>query len=511
MMKHSLSAVLVLMLLLTLSGCVPALLVGGGAAMNQVPGFEKLKTLVAPNNSATDSKESPIEVVGIESEVPELLNRLAAGRKVDMEDALEDALDDGDAALALVERGRLWQLQSQFDESSKEFVGAVEKIREVEERATVSAGKIGANIAAVVVNDTMLPYELTGFERVMVYHFQALNHLMKGDVEAAGVEVRRANSEQARALKAHEEELVRIEKEAKEKGFSAAAFKPKVKELLGSSKDVANLAKNSFQNAYTFYASGVIREVMGEPNDAYIDYKKALEINPTNKTIQSDVIRLAHALNMNEDLARFKERFGDALKGASGKGAGDVDVVVLFEDGTIPEKQPLSFPLPIPIPKAPGVTAVAIPVYQVANQTPESLRITSGGGALAATERIAALDALAVRAYEENAPAMITRQVLRAVLKGAASSLASSENSTFGAVVGAINLATETADTRSWRSLPLNAQVARFSVSSGTELRLEHPSASGVETLLVQKGQTSRLLVRVTRVGSRLIVSHIEL
>lgn len=59
---------------------------------------------------------------------------------------------------------------------------------------------------------------------MLVYHFQALNYLMQGKLEAAGVEVRRANAEQVRALKEHQQELTKAEGQAREKGFASSDF-----------------------------------------------------------------------------------------------------------------------------------------------------------------------------------------------------------------------------------------------------------------------------------------------
>ncbi len=67
--------------------------------------------------------------------------------------------------------------------------------------------------------------------------------------------------------------------------------------------------KHSFQNAATFYLSGVVWEMLGERNDAYIDYKKALEIFPDNLFLQADVMRLGKRLGMRETWRIFSGVF----------------------------------------------------------------------------------------------------------------------------------------------------------------------------------------------------------
>lgn len=462
-------------------------------------------------HEAASRAESPT-VRGVDSKVPELLGELASGRRLDLNSVLSNELYGRDEALARVERGRLAQLLGEGQISVSEFSKAVDIIKGIDDRAMISIRDIGAHAVALVVNDNMIPYEPAGFERVLVFHFQALNYLMDGKLEDAGVEVRRANAEQEVALKAHERELADAEAEAKEHGFHPSAFTSGVLKSLGNSKQVAALVKNSFQNAYTFYMSAVVHEAMNEANDAYIDYKKALEIAPTNTIIQRDVARLAKALSMEDDKASFSRRFPSVYSAARDADKAKIEVVVFFEDGVVPGKEAIRFPIPIPIPGAPGLTSMAIPTFKTSVAPVRPLVLKVGGTEVARSQRICAIDALAVKAYEESATAMIARQVVRASIKGAASSVASKYVGTIaGLATGTLGVATEIADTRSWRSLPQNAQVLRTVVAPGASVKLVHQGtgAAGALTLPSQGGK--RVVVRATRIGSKLFLSSVVL
>lgn len=505
-MKYTTKPALVASLLLT-GGCAAAPMLTGSVL--QGTGLNNLM----PNSTARQNGTSQApEVVGVDSEMPEILQELGQGKKVNVDSVMSDDVDGDDAALAWVERGRVAQLSGDPARSVTEFKQAVTKIKEFEDRAKVSASDIGSHAAALVVNDTMIPYEPAGFEKVMVYHFQALNYLMQGDIEAAGVEVRRANAEQALALKAHEEELRKAQNEAKEKGFKPSDFTASLSEVLGSSRDVAAQVKNSFQNAYTFYASAVIHELSNEPNDAYIDYKKALEIAPNNSMIQRDVARLAQQLGMGDDIAKFSPRFPEAFAATKSKPASNSEVIVFFEDGLVPEKSAISFPIPIPIPSAPGLTAVSIPTFKASKVPSQPLTLQSNGAPLAQSEQICAIDALAVKAFEESAPAMITRQVIRSAIKGTAAAMASKHGGGLaGAAVSLYNTLTEQADTRSWRSLPHNAQVLRANVTPGQTLELVHPATGLRQSVTVTGEAGKKTVVRASRVGSQLFVQSVTL
>lgn len=500
-MKHITKSALVLSLLLS-SGCA-----GNGAMLvgKALPG------LGLPTGGSGTSSQEP-EVEGVETEMPGVLQEIGQGKKVSIDAIMSDEVDGDDAALARSERGRVAQLQGDPSRSATEFNDAVVKIKEFENRATVSAGDVGSHAAALLVNDTMIPYEPAGFERVLVYHFQALNYLMQGNLEGAGVEVRRANAEQALALKEHEDEVADAEREAKEKGFRPSDFSAGLSKALGSSKAVGAQVKNSFQNAYTFYTSAVIHEIANEPNDAYIDYKKALEIAPNNTIIQRDVARLAKSLEMTDDIQAFSSRFPAAFaESPAGDQAGS-EVIVLFEDGLVPEKTAISFPIPIPIPGAAGLTAVSIPIFKASLAPAQPLALRADGNELGRSEPICAIDALAVKAYEESAPAMITRQVVRAAIKGTASSMATKHGGSLaGLAVGLYNAATERADTRSWRSLPQNAQVLRTHAAPGQTLELLHPASGARGTVTVASVPGKKTVVRASRVGSQLFVQNITL
>ena len=449
------------------------------------------------------------QINGSGEDVTDLLSEIASGNSIKVETILDGDVDGSDAGLARSERGRIAQIQSETKKSLVEFKGAVDEIKEVEDRAKISASDVGSHAAALVVNDNVIPYELAGFERVLVYHFQAMNYLMEGNLEGAGVEVRRANAEQGRALKEHEEEVADAEKEASEEGFKPSAFVAGLDQELGDSKALAALVKNSFQNAYTFYMSAVVHELMNEPNDAYIDYKKALEIAPDNSVIQKDVARLAKSLSMGDDIARFSKRFPAVFAAASARDKSKSEIIVLFEDGLVPEKTSLSFPIPIPIPKAPGLTAVSIPILKASVTPVQPLSVKVNGAEVARSQRICAIDALAVKDYEESAPAMITRQVLRAAIKGAASSLASEHGGAWaGLAVSVYNTLTENADLRSWRSLPQNAQVVRTEVAPGASIQFVHDGSGASGSLTLPKEAGKRVIIRATRLGSRLLIQH---
>jgi hypothetical protein len=154
---------------------------------------------------------------------------------------------------------------------------------------------------------------------------------------------------------------------------------------------------------------------------------------------------------------------------------------------------------------------IAIPIYKASVAPVHPLSISQGGQPLGSTETICAMDALAVKAYRESIVPMIIRQIVRASIKGAASALASKHGGLLaGSAVAVYNVLTEVADTRSWRSLPQNAQVLRAYVSASSKLNLVHAASGARGTVDIPAESGKKIVVRATHLGSRLFVQSIS-
>jgi len=338
----------------------------------------------------------------------------------------------------------------------------------------------------VLVNDKVIPYRASGYERTLVHHYQALNYLASNDVVGAGVEVRRANREQKNAQVRHQKEIDQAKSKNQNElgnvatnGTDAVSTNaapeevrdPQLATVYAGLDQMAGTVKYSFQNAATFYVSAVIWEMLGERNDAYIDYKKALEIYPDNPFLQQDVVRIGKRLGMREDLDDYAKRFPDAAK-TPADGADDLKgkgrLVVVYEEGLVPKKTELS--IPYPLPGADSIGVVALPGYTETPPPPVPAEVKAGGKSLGSTAPICNVAALAARALAEQMPGILTRQLARAVAKGAAANAADNSGNDFAVfAVLMYNVLSEQADLRSWLTLPAHIQVLSAWVEPGAQ------------------------------------------
>ena len=371
---------------------------------------------------------------------------------------LNKKVNSADKILYLCERGRINQLNNQTDASIEDFHSAMQAYEALDQKGIISITGCGAQGASLLSNDNALPYKGYAFERVFLHQFQAFNYLAKNNIQAATVELRRAAVEQRAQELAHEKEIAKAEVEARKEN----AFIPQ----LGSAPEFIGMdilsgnVKKSFQNAYIFYTSAVIWEALGDRNAALVDYKKTLELDINNKDLQADVMRV------------------DTNKGLT---ASESALVILYEDGFIPERQ--SFRLDIPDCNNNMLWSVAFPYYSTHNwYTPQPISVKVNSQLKGNTQVIANFGNMAVKALKENIPLMIIRQILRARSKYEISKQAQSINMLVGLGSLVYTSASEKADVRNWLTLPNNAQVKRIQVEprehqveltlNGTELTI---------------------------------------
>jgi hypothetical protein len=418
-------------------------------------------------------------------------------KEADVLKKLDDKRNNADKILYMMERGRVGQLAGLADGSLTDFSAALDAMDVNEDKAKLSLTDTSAQGASLMTNDNAIPYKGEAYERIFVHHYQALNYLDKQDLEGAGVEIRRANQYQVEAAKAHDAEIAKAEEQAQQNNVSANP--DDFATQFAAMDAITGKVKSSFQNAYTFYLSGLIYEAMHQDNDAYIDYKKAIEIFPDNRYLQNDVLRLAQRLSMREDYDRYSKQFNRAAPAAA-SGAGSV--AILYEEGFVAAKNEIS----IPLPTIHGWVAVAFPIYNSPWQAPQSLAVSAGGTALGSTETIVDIHALAAKSLKEHLPGMLVRQTLRAGTKYAMQKEANDRGGILAGVTTQIyNIVSERADLRSWLTLPRDAQILRGSLPSGSHtLTLSAGIQQQTTSVTVQANRIT--LLHVVNSGSRLIV-----
>ncbi|MCP5208039.1 MAG: hypothetical protein H7A01_12595 [Hahellaceae bacterium] len=402
---------------------------------------------------------------------------------------LNEERESADAMLYMMERGRLLQLNNMYPDSKADFNLVISKFEEKDLASTVEVSDVAAQGSSLLVNENVIPYKGAGYERIFTHHHQAFNYLGEKDIDGASVEFRKVALEQQILLEQHEKEVAEAYEEADANNIDVSTLSNEFAGL----DTVAGKVKSSFQNAYTFYTSAAFWEASGEYNSALVDYKKALEINS-----DSDLIK--------QDIARVSKKLGDrpARKDLNEPKANEGVVVVFFEDGFVPAKSEIKIPLPT---FDGGLISLAFPYYDT-SLWPVSQPLKAMDDnfkELAVSETVVDVGVLAVKDLKEQIPALLVRQALRAAAKYQLQKESAKQLGIAGQLAAsAYNIISESADRRSWLTLPHTGQVMRFNLSEGDqEVRFSTPLTETAVPLTIKAKRTT--FVRVVNVNNQLI------
>jgi len=365
---------------------------------------------------------------------------------------------DGTYNLSLLEKARLQYLVNNTKQSQQNFEQAYQLILQNQQAAKIELSRGVENIAAVMSNDNAVRYDIPLYEQSMLHSYQALNYLVQEDLSGALVEIRRANLVQENALRHNRTSIYRQQEKMAKKSLSKQY--PAMNNAIGT-------VKNGFQNAYTFYLSAILYEAEGQDNDAYISYKKALEIYPDNSYLQQDVWRLALSLQMTNDIALFRKNLPQSIINkniANNLG----QVIIIIENGIIPPKHETSLHLPIYTSHNDvRFYSVALPSYQNNLRSYSALSLTYQGENYQ-SEEIVRLQSLAAKQLKDDMPAIAARQIARLVAKEEIRQQMTRKGGDVGNIFASLyNIATEKADTRSWSTLPDSIHILRLNLPSG--------------------------------------------
>lgn len=349
------------------------------------------------------------------------------------------------------EKGTLQRFNNQYKDSVSTWLSADRLVNEWENEAKIRAGAILENIGAVTLNDKTRRYDGHDYEKVMLSTQLALDHLLNGDWDYARTEIKKTHEREAVIAEVRAKEADEIEKESKAKGIGTT-----FKDLNGypvetlNSPEITSL-KNGYQSAFSHYLAGFVYEALNEPSLASAGYRQAIELRPNIKTLEDGLAGL--------DLRPRQHK------------PNETDVLMVVESGVAPSLSSIMIPIPV-IYKGLGVIPISFPVLHsdpTHTAAPNYVSIDSAINQPLAM--VTSLDSMSKRALKDDMTGIILRGILRAAVKTASQQALMSSNNSYamlaGVALNAVNVITESADERTWRTLPSTINVARFSLPTG--------------------------------------------
>lgn len=388
--------------------------------------------------------------------------------------------------LYFLEKGELLRLKQDVPESRDSWLSADEKVRIWEEEARTSPEKLLGNVGSVIINDKTRRYDGRDYEKVFLNTRLALDHLVLGEWDKARTEIKKMHEREAIIAELRAKDVADVEEKASKNGVQST-----FKDLKGypvetlDAPEVTSL-KNGYQSAYAHYLAGYVYEALGEPSLAAAGYRQAIELRPDLPFLEEGLKGL------------------DQRRTQSGNGT---DVLFVIETGASPAIKSMSIPLPMPLGSHIGVIPISFPtIHPDANAfVPASL---GANGTSVQLHPVTSVNTMARRALRDEMPGIIVRGAIRAIAKGVAQKAAMDNDSSgvAGLLIMLGGIITESADERSWRTLPDNVLVGRANLKPGTySITLQTPVGEKTQQLEVS-GRHNVVALRI--LGNTLYLSH---
>ena len=347
------------------------------------------------------------------------------------------------------ELGMLERLRSQYGESQKAWAAAQERIEAADQR---TAQDLLRNASSYVISDKVRVYEAHDYEKVMLLTYMALNQLAMGHVEEARVAIKQTHELEATIEQSRARALQEVQAEAKKRGATTS-----FKELNGYPVETidnpeVNALKNGYQSALSHYLAGFIYESLDEPSLAAPGYRLANELQPNKPALE-------------EALRGLDQRVGAAPDGM-------VDVLFIVSSGAAPALRSQQFRLPVLVSGASVLVAYSFPVMMPSlyDDTPTGRVI--GGAQQVALTPLTSIDLMARRSLKDEMSGIMLRATVRATTSAMLQYQAQHNRGSDAAAAAAIaafaaTALLQTADDRTWRSLPAQVSIARVRLPPG--------------------------------------------
>ncbi|OQX03141.1 MAG: hypothetical protein BWK80_56300 [Desulfobacteraceae bacterium IS3] len=315
-----------------------------------------------------------------------------------------------DKLLLFMEKGLILHHVGKYEDSVKEFLNASYLIKKQD---VIS---VSQQAASLVTTEWITEYKGEYSERLWVHSYLMMNYLLLNKYEDALVEAKQA-------LRLMEQYPIALSDDYFTRALIALCY-----------------------------------EILGENNDAYIEYKKLNEAIPDDTAIAEKLYRLAVKLGFHDDAKRYKgfvskEKLQDAA----------AELILFAGIGNAPKKIAGNIIIPPTI-------RISFPQYQY--QEPDMAEITvseSSQNLLPMMVVRTSVDNVCRASLSHRASKIMIKEAARAAVKETLARAVESRNHELvGALFRAVLFITEEPDTRSWETLPASLYLLRFPLVPGT-------------------------------------------
>ncbi len=390
-----------------------------------------------------------------------------------------------------------------YPASNKLFDKAERKIKQYNEM--VLAGEIAANVGAVLTNDTVMTYEPKIYEGIMVNTYKGMNFLSESDFNDARVEFNRALERQRRAKEFFASEIKYKQKQTELKAKKVNADKIK---KISNNKKTRDVIERRYSNLFAFkpYPNFI------NPFTSYMaglffmsahEYAKATDLfKETYGMIKGDENAAAY---VKKDL-EYAIRRGSSIKNISKERF----AWIIFANGKGISKKELRFDIPLfLVTHKAYYTGIALPMLKENRAAYSYLKIRDGVSVIK-TKQVANMDTIIKTEFKKRFPAIMDRAVIRTVTQTILQYKMKKRMGLIGEFLGAVYQASmNRADTRQWKLLPKNFQIARVKLRT-SELSISTPQNHKLVELRLNPHMNHIIFIMIPRRNAKVVYKEVS-
>ena len=373
-----------------------------------------------------------------------------------------------------------------LSDSSLAFLEADKVVSNWEAQATLDLKKSSLDLMNYVFAfvSSGAAYEPKDYEKSLLSYNLAINHLLAGRPDLAGVEARKMAQREKLIEAIHEKTIVAIkEKEDKSKtGVSSHIEEIKGYPIEVISSPAINALKNAYQSAAAHYLAGFIFESQNEKGLAAPGYRLAAELKPKVKWFRKSLGNL--------DGSRHKQ--------------GKSDTLVIVETGFVPRIYSQKITAPLPTPNGLRLITLRLPVIEPYSSSfyLKNLLVDDRQMSLVEATNV---DTMARRQLKDDMPGYLLKATTQAISQVVAQEVAyhvakgsqnderqnnrqrtSNANAVgeLAALAVGIAMSTGDADVRAWTTLPGMIYLGRKDFDKG-ERRIAIPTPAGIASATI--------------------------
>jgi hypothetical protein len=213
-----------------------------------------------------------------------------------------------------------------------------------------------------------------------------------------------------------------------------------------------NALRNGYQSALSHYLAGFVYEALDEASLAAPGYRLANELQPGKPALEEALRGLDNRVRAPSD--------------------GMTDVLFIVSAGTAPAMRAQQFRLPVPVNERLIIIPFSFPLLVPGPFDDTAMALTVGGAQRLPLTRITSIDLMARRSLQDDMRGIMLRATVRATAAAMLQYQAqrnSAKEAGAAAAIGAFALTSflQSADDRTWRTLPGEVSIARVRLPPG--------------------------------------------